>query len=73
MSEVERDAEARAKDKRERKERADTLRTRGNSAFKRGDYDGALVLFDEVSIFYSIFRLMGQSIDSWRFCLPLRF
>lgn len=50
MEEVEKDANKRFKDKQIRKEKAATFKKLGNLAFKRGEYEKALVNYDKVSI-----------------------
>ncbi|GBP39443.1 Tetratricopeptide repeat protein 12 [Eumeta japonica] len=47
MASVERDAAERAHDKRVRRERAQTLKTRAAKAFRRGDYSGALSCYNK--------------------------
>ncbi|KAF5285468.1 hypothetical protein FQA39_LY16642 [Lamprigera yunnana] len=54
MEEVSRDADQRYKDKLRRQERADTLKTQGTKAFRRGEYERAITLYAKV--IYSTFN-----------------
>lgn len=49
MEQVSKDADKRYKDKLIRKEKAETFRTRATKAFRRGEYEKALTLYDKVN------------------------
>lgn len=48
MDEISRDAEKRYQDRLERTERMETFKKRANLAYKRGEYEKALVLYTKV-------------------------
>lgn len=48
MDQISRDAEKRYQDRLERTERMETLKKRANLAYKRGEYEKALVLYTKV-------------------------
>lgn len=49
MKEIERDSDKRYRDKLVRKEKSDTLKIQANKAFRRGEVEKALSLYNKVS------------------------